>query len=268
MTALMTLPRLQPTAYPFSQLLKDLKDTIPSWFQKTSTVFSRAVVNKLDEQGNLRTLHYPNADTGEEHVKDSEFSYVLNKQTRKIYYDEPGFVISIKCWAAFCGIPIYILGHVLWNVYQIFRSIFIIAHNVYHRASEDFLYGRFYEVARILAQEINPFPSHLKERLLAIISAPLLGLGMWVSAALGVFRPLHGRQWVAMFDKALHDGATYRDHLFKVLVQKECTLASFCKDIHLGKECFLTYCFLDRGNVDDQQRFRLLREEPIRPYFG
>ena len=268
MTAVMPLPRLLPTAYPASELWADLKETIPTYFQKTSTAFCRVVVNKLDEKGNPRTLYYPNADTGEVHIKGPEFSYVLNKQTRKIYYDEPGFVISIKCMAIFFATPFYTLINVFWNVHQIFRSIFILSNNIYHLAAEDFLHGRFYDVARILAKEINPFPSLLKERLLAIIRVPLLGLGMWISAALGILRPLHGRQWVALFDRALHDGASYRDHLFKVLDQKQCTFASCWKDIHLGKECFLTYCFLDRGNVDDQERFRILRFDSVRPYFG
>lgn len=269
MTAVMPLPISQPTAYSISELCADLKETIPSYFQKTDTAFCRVVVNKLDANGEPRVLHYLNNDTGGVHLKGPEFSYVLNKQTRKLYYDEPGFVISIKCLAVFFATPIYTLMHVIWNVHQIFRSIYIIANNVYHQAAEDFVNGRFYEVGRILAKEINPFPGLLKDRLLAIICAPFLGAGMWISAGLGILRPLHGRQWVAMFEKAFHDGATYRDHLFKVLLaEKDTTCASCWRDIHLGKECFLTYCFLDRGTVDDPAHFRILRFDSVRPYFG
>lgn len=269
MTAVMVHQRLESTAYTASDLWTDLKQTIPSYFQSTSTAFCRVVVHKLDENGNPRTLHYPNMNTKEVRVRGPEFSYVLNKQTRKLYYDEPGFVISIKCLVAFFATPIYILINIVWSVHQIFHSLYIIAHNAFHLAKDDFIYGRFYDAARILAKEIQPFPSILKERLFAIVRAPLLGVGMLLSTALGVLRPLHGRQWMAMFEKALHDGASYHDNLCKVLLsKKEVTCASFCKDIHLGKPFFLTYCFLERGVVDDQKHFQVIRYTPVQSYFG
>src|SRR5262249_2886080 len=152
----------QPTTYPLSELFADLAKTLPSYLRTTNAVFCRVIVNKLDEYGLPRTIMYPNATTKSFRILAPQFSYIVNTETGKLYYDEPRFVIGIKCLLIFFATPLYTLGIMIWNAHQIMRSMVIIARNALDSVREDLMYGRLFDAARILAKEINPFPGILK----------------------------------------------------------------------------------------------------------
>jgi hypothetical protein len=269
MTAIAALPHINPTSYPIFQLFKDLSAELPSYFKRTDETFCRVYVNKLDEQGNPRIINRTtDLDTGEVTPTGPEFCFIENIHNGQIYLDEPGFVIAVKCALVFFAVPLFTAGTMLWHVHQIFRSIGLIARNVFNTARRDFVLGRYFEAAQILDREIKPLPGILKERILAIIKAPFFGLGLEIAALAGMIRPLHGREYVGMILKAWHNGATYKNNICKVLLrEKDINYTTLSRDIHSGDEFFLAYCFLDRGNVKTDPRFKVLCHGPIGSYF-
>ncbi len=193
----------------------------------------------------------------------TSFSYIENIKTGQIYYDESAFTLMVKCTAIFFAAPFFTLGVMLWNVHQIFRSIKFIAHNVFHAARGDFVLGRYFDAAQILDREIKHFPGILKERIFEIIKAPLYGLGLQLAALSGIIRPFHGRQFVSLIDKSWHNGATYKDDIWRVILRHKEIDSACWEDMHGGKEMFLAYCFQERGNVRKDPNFYVLRQESL-----
>src|SRR5580700_6710221 len=91
------LPRIPVSKYPISQLFNDMRESLPSYLQSADETFDIAVVNKLSEEGLLRTIRRENLATGREDVLGPRFSYIENKRTGQLYLKEPAYIMAVKC---------------------------------------------------------------------------------------------------------------------------------------------------------------------------
>lgn len=251
-----TIARVDPTTYPFSVFLSELAASLPFIFQKTEETFCRVFVNKLDKQGNIRTIKVT------EEFSTQEPSYIENRITGDLYFDEPASLIATKCAALALSILIYTALTMAWHAYQILRSIVIIALRLFEKMRTPLALHRCFEAIQILASEMKPLPEIIKERLWCIMSAPLFGVMIQLAALCGLIRPFHMREVIAVIEKAWHRGISHKEDMRHLPQAERPDCASFCKDIHSGREFYLAYCFQVRGNVA-HPNIRVLRRVPL-----
>jgi|GEM_PF-3226803 len=256
------LPRMAPNTYPASQLFKDLSTAIPSYFKKTHQTFSQVTLHKLDASGQVRTFEEKDKKTGQTR-SFQQLSYSENTRTGQIYHHESSSTLILKCSAIILATPIYTVGTMVWNGYQLLRSIALIVKRVFQGVGTDLSLGRYYEATKIFYREIKPVSGILKERIGAIIRAPLFGVGMELAALSGIIRPFHGRDFVAMIEKAWHNGVSYKEDWRRLPEQKDPSCASCCEEIHSADVAYLAYCFQSRGNTHADSHLKVLRREPL-----
>lgn len=266
------IPRVLPTTYPIAQLISDIAQALPSFLSPTDDTYDIVDVYKLNARNEPRVIHRRNLATKKMEVLGPVFSYIENKHTGRLYLNEPTCVIAMKCACIVFAAPVYTLCTMLWNAYQIFRSVALIAYNVYVEAERDFSLQRYYEATIILNHHIQPLPEIIKERFFEIIKAPLFGVMLQIAALSGIVKPLHGREIVGNIESAWHQGATYKDGKLKRDGQykgKQVGELTLMEELHSGREVFLANCCLSRGNLNtDRQKFRVLNRRPLQPYFG
>jgi hypothetical protein len=257
---------MTPVTYTSSELFTDLFAALPTYFQSDEETFSRVYALKLDDAGEARLLKNGDPD---------ERWFVEHKETGQLHIDEPAYILAVKCAAIFIVTPLYTVGHVAWNCYQMVRCIIAVSYNAFHALRADVGMERFFDAMRAFNEEINPLPNLLMERLFAILKSPLYGVALGLAALSGIIRPLQGRHCVALIEKAWHHGASYKDNVWKDIEaqgEQSCDSLSGCmtacqaisRAVHMGNEFFLALCFLERGN---RENVRVLEEAPLRPFF-
>jgi hypothetical protein len=256
------LPRMAPNTYQASQLFKDLSAAIPSYFKRTRQTFSRVTLQKLDASGQVRTFEEKDKKTGQTRYFQ-QLPYIENTRTGQIYHDESSSSLILKCSAIILATPFYTVGTMIWNAYQLLRSIGLIAKRIFQGINTDLSLGRYYEATKIFYREIRPLPCILKERIWAFIQAPLFGIGMELAALSGMIRPFHGRDFVAMVERAWHNGVSYKEDWRRLPEKKDQSCASCCEEVLSADVAYLAYCFQARGNTHADSHLKVLLRDPL-----
>src|SRR5690242_5569409 len=81
---------------------------------KTENVFERVYVNKLDDNGQVKTYDIKDKD-GKVVRQTQVLSYIEDTTTGNIYLDESQNLIRFKCAVIFLGLPLYTAGMMVWQ---------------------------------------------------------------------------------------------------------------------------------------------------------
>jgi hypothetical protein len=200
--------------------------------------------------------------------------YVQNLQTGELFLYEEGNEfphIQIKCVLIAISSPFYTMAVMLARVVQTLFQIAQIAEQIFCN------FGQQYEkdgLGMALWNSVCTFGSEVYDKagplFLGVITSPLYWAKLEFGACVGVFFPLEGREIIAdtqeeWFSADFRADNRYISHRAR-LEGRQVGGRELC-----GSICFLAWCFLPRGNINDQigdegqrqPRFIPQRNEPI-----
>ena len=236
--------------------------------ERTDTAFRRVHVQKIDARGNI--ISYPtNADgniidrrkANAETKWISDLRYIEDVKTGDLYFDERDenleswCIVSIKCTLIVLGAPFYTAGKILSNIIRTPIEIGAIAFKTLYQVGKLLSQGECLQSCTAIGSGLYEIGETCGERLFEIIKAPIFGLGVELAALYGIFKPYHGRKFVAMIENAWQNGASYKNDVRNI---PECSNNSPCE--MFNRPCYLAYCFQVRGDVNDP-RITVIRRE-------
>jgi hypothetical protein len=250
MTTVSSAGRLSPYSQ-LEQLCSSLGSLIGSVREPDKAFLNLVHVNVTDQDGIITPSRVYSEDVN----------------TGDMYKNEKWDVIAAKCGLVAFGTPLYTLGKMAWHVFDTSMMIIGIALETLVEVGRQFACKRFQKGLVEMREGLSEIAGTLGAGLFEVVSAPIFGLGVEVAALYGIFKPYHGRKFVAMIEKAWHKGASYRDDVrkFVMMIEKSLPKGASCKDFikkfsdfankpsetFRTRPLYLAYCFQVRGNTRD-----------------
>lgn len=215
--------------------------------ESTDTAFKRVCVRKKDEEGNIKSY---NGNNGE---KITDLYYIQELKTGNLYFDDPSYVVAMKCFMIFLAMPIYTAGKLMWNVFKTPVDIVAVAIDTFVNMGEKFCSLQLYEGCIEIKEGCVQIIKTLGSGLFEIIKAPIFGFGAELAALYGIFKPYHGRKMEGMVENAWQAGASYKGNCQSSPRGNESCWKAFLKEMRSATPTYLAQCFQVRGNIHDER---------------
>jgi hypothetical protein len=247
---------------PFASILQASRVQQEATTESHTGKWVRLHVLKLDAEG--RPIKIMDPDTNKPTDKDRVFTYVANTETGELYVDDSKVEVMTKCALLITmGIPLYTIGQMVWNSVKTVVDVIVIAHKTFKQAAKDLLDGECSMAAKTLFDGfIQSIPSSIAENVWKVVQA------LEAAALYGLYDPYEGRALESRIERLWQGGASYKED-FRYTNTPETDrgcCAAFANDVQSAKAFYLAHCFQVRGQAQDTNSFRILKQEPVKSY--
>ncbi|HKZ00305.1 MAG TPA: hypothetical protein VJ112_03965 [Rhabdochlamydiaceae bacterium] len=246
------------SVFPDFRNVNEAADSTVSW--------RRVTAYRLDEKGSPETEKVKDPSTGKEITRNKEYSFIEDARTKELYWDEPAFVVSMKCAGIALGTPSYTAMYMAWNLAKLPLDTVAIAGTALEKIGSQLKERKMVDAAATFWKEIViQLPTQLFTDIWNIVKSPLFALGIEFAAIYGIFDPFRGRALEAKIEQIWQNNVSCKQDFRETqTVDTGSCWRNFVNDATAAKAFYFAWCFQVRGNSSDDKRFKIIRAENVK----
>ena len=232
---------------------------------ESTVAWRRVTVYRLDGKGKPETEKVKDPRTGNEITRNKEYTYIEDAETKELYWDEPAYVVAMKCAGIALATPLYTVTYMVWNLAKLPLDIVAIVGSAMEKIGSQVKEYKIVDAAATFWKEIViQLPTQLFTDIWNIVKSPLFALGIEFAAIYGILDPFRGRAIEAKIEQIWQNNVSYKEDFRETkTVDTGSCWRNFVNDVTAARAFYFAWCFQVRGNSNDDKYFKIIKAENV-----
>ena len=230
-----------------------------------TNAWQRVTAYRFDKDGKPMTETVKDSKTGVEITQKKEYKYIEDVRTKELYWDEPAYVIAMKCMGIILATPLYTVTYMAMNLAKLPLGIVAIAGTTLEKVGSLLKEHKIIDAASTFWKGIIiQLPKQAFTHIWNIVKSPLFALGIEFAAIYGIFDPFRGRAIEAKIEHAWQNNVLYKEDLRETQTPDTGSCwRNFVNDVTASQAFYLAWCFQVRGDSNDDKHFKIIKREKV-----